>query len=232
MSDLIKLTKQLYPTGRAFRIQKNGIKEKFHEGLAVSEQAAIDSANGILNSILPDNDNFTIEDAGLWEIRLGMISGEGNLLSDRKAAILRKMRHPGNVLARQHYLYIENQLQVAGFNVFVHENRFLSGGVYITKTLQDLGVPVTNVIQHGQAQHGQIVHGQYIVDKVANYMDSAKDRLFYVGSTQKLRATFFISGEVLPDYADVLATREIEFRELILKLKPANTMVYLLINYV
>ena len=34
----------------------------------------------ILNSILPDNDNFDIDDAERWEERLGMISNSSDYL--------------------------------------------------------------------------------------------------------------------------------------------------------
>jgi hypothetical protein len=124
ISDILKLTKQLYPTGRAFNLKPGSIFEKLHTGLGQSELRAWQDANAILNSILPDNDNFTTDDATQWEIRLGLITNTSISLADRKAAILRKMNHPGSIKARQNYLYVQDQLQTAGFNVNVFENRF------------------------------------------------------------------------------------------------------------
>jgi len=121
---IIQLTKRLYPSGRAFRLPVDSTFLKLHEGLAESENRAFNSSLELLNQILPDNDNFTEDDATAWEIKLALAVSPGTLLEDRKEAIIRKMRHPGNILPRQHYLYVQKQLQDAGFNVFVHENKF------------------------------------------------------------------------------------------------------------
>jgi len=226
-NNLLKLTKQLFPTGRAFRFSLNGIKQKYTEGLLLSEQRALDDAYSVLYTILPDNDNFTADDASIWENRLGLINGDGKPLADRKAAILRKYRYPGDILPRQSAQYIEDQLQLAGFDVYVHENRFFPGPV--TKSPGELGVtPLPSVVQHGQFQHGQIQHGQSLFDICANYIDSDLDSGFVMSD---LRATFYISDVTLPDFADVDSDRKAEFRELILKLKPAHSAAFLFINY-
>lgn len=130
-----KLTKQLYPSGRAFKMPKDGFFQKLHDSLNLSEARAYTDAKAILGSILPDTDNFTEEDAAMWEQKLGMITNESVSLADRKAAIFRKMNHPGTIKARQSTLYIEGQLQEAGFNVQVHENRF---DKYISSSVQGI----------------------------------------------------------------------------------------------
>jgi hypothetical protein len=122
-----KLTKQLYPSGRAFKMPKDGFFQKLHDSLNLSEARAYTDAKAILGSILPDTDNFTAEDAAMWEQKLGMITNEDVALADRKAAILRKMNHPGTIKARQSASYIQGQLQAAGFDVDVVENVFLNG---------------------------------------------------------------------------------------------------------
>src|SRR5687767_5121626 len=108
---IITLTKQLYPTGRAFRVAVDSYKLRLHNALAISEAQAYADALSTLDSALPDNDDFTEEDAAAWEHRLGLISNELVPLETRKAAIIRKMNHPGTVPARQHYTYLESQLQ-------------------------------------------------------------------------------------------------------------------------
>lgn len=228
---ILSLTKQLYPTGRAFRMFFGSELSKLHDGLAVSEAKAYDDAMSILDSALPDNDNFTADDATDWERRLGLITNDLVPLADRKLAIIRKMNHPGTIPARQHYLYIEGQLQAAGFNVYVYENIFPgypSG--YVTKTPEEVSGGPGIVIQHGDIQHGDAQHGGYFFEKVVNSIDVDLDIVFNVGPD--LRNTFFIGGSPLGTYANVDVNRKDEFRQLILKLKPAHLVAFLFVNYV
>ncbi len=226
---LMKLSKQLFPTGRAWWVPANGYFEKLLTGLLASEARAYDDAVSILDSALPDNDNFTVDDAAAWEKRLGLITNSLVSLADRKLAIKRKMAHPGLIPARQNYLYVQGQLQAAGFNVYVYENRFVDYYEgYVTKTMEEWKTP--SEIQYGQIQYGQQQYGpNYEQILVANNIDEALDADFDVGPT--LRSTFFIGGSTAGIQADVPAIRKDEFRQLILKLKPAQMVAYLLINY-
>ena len=74
---IMALTRQLYPTGRAFKMPAGGWLEKLHHALGISEAKAYNDAVSLLNGLLPDNPNFTEEDASTWEVRLGMIDGTG-----------------------------------------------------------------------------------------------------------------------------------------------------------
>lgn len=129
IDDQIKaLTKQLYPTGRVWRINPNSVKEKFINGLLASEIRAYNDAVSILDSTLPDNPNFTVDDAAAWEIRLGLPDGSALSLSDRIKAIEVQLNWPGTNPAKGAEDYIQAELQAAGYNVCVHENLFLSAG--------------------------------------------------------------------------------------------------------
>ena len=156
----------------------------------------------------------------------------GVSLEDRKKAIKRKINHPGTIAARQHYLYIEGQLQAAGFDVYVYENRFpYGGGAYYTRSVYDVaGTSGINEFQHGDAQHGDDQHGGTYGNIIVNHISETLDQQFHV--TSNLRNTFFIGGNPLGRYANINANRKDEFRQLILKLKPAQMVGYLLINYV
>lgn len=234
--DKIKaLTQMLYPTGRAFRVTEDGDLYLLHQGLNQSEHEALTDAMSILDSILPDNDNFTEEDASAWEVRLGLITNDATPLADRKLAIIRKMNHPGTIKARQHYLYMQGQLQAAGFNVYVYENRFPTYPTgYTTKTPEQFALtPYPMVeIQHDYifVQHGDVQHGETEGNKVANRINQTIDNYFNIGANY--RSTFFIGGPYPGEFANVLASREQEFRQLIFKLKPAQTVGFLLINYI
>lgn len=230
--NILALSKQLYPTGRAFKMPKNGWLETLTYALSLSENRAYNDAVSVLSAVLPDNDDFTEDDAYDWERRLGMITGIGVNLEDRKKAIKRKINHPGDIAARQHYLYIEGQLQAAGFDVYVYENRFpYGGGTYYTRSIFDIvGTSGINDFQHGDDQHGDFQHGGTYANIIVNHIDETLDSSFFV--TANLRNTFFIGANPLGSFANISASRKDEFRQLILKLKPAQMVGYLLINYV
>lgn len=228
---------QLYPTGRAFKKFFGGVLDQLHNGLSLSEQQAYDDAVSILDSALPDNDNFTSQDATDWERRLGLITNLSVSLADRKLAITRKMNHPGEFAARQHFLYIQTQVRLAGFDVFLHENIFdpYPYGDPVTRTLFDvvsLGGDAF-LAEHGNFEHGEFEHGQIGEDGVTlivNHIEEEKDIVFNIGAN--LRSTFFVGGSDIGTFANVDKDRKDEFRQLILRLKPTQEVGYLLINYV
>lgn len=233
-SIILTLTKQLYPNGRAFKLPFDGFFEKLHKGLAVSEAKAYEDALSIKNSLLPDNNSFTVEDAEDWERRLGLVSNPLTTLTDRKAAIKRKLQQPGKNPAKNHYLNLQKQLQDAGFPVTVYENRFLvyypNGYIALYPSQITAATPIYNVLRHGMVNHGSgIHHGKFYNNKIANYIDERKDYYFDIGKS--LHSTFYIGGSPVGTFANIPASRKNEFRELVLKLKPAQTVAYLFINF-
>lgn len=225
------LASQLYPTGRAFYMQKGGVMDNTHIAFNRSFIRLVNDAKSTIDSCFPDNANFSADDCTLWEWRFGIVTDTSLSLSDRKAALLRRMGRGRNVPARQHKNYIEYQLQIAGFNVFVHENGFIEGGVKIYKNPSDIIAGGAGVVQHGgTSQHGiGMQHGGGSAQVIAN---SYKPNEPYSVADDKLWATFFIGGEILGDMAEIPAKREEEFRELVLKLKPAHLVAFTFINYV
>ncbi len=231
------LTKSLYPTGRVFRQKIGSIIDELNKGLSLSELQALEDGLSTLDSALPDNDNFTSDDATDWERRLGLITNLAVPLEDRKQGIIRKMNHPGELAARQHHLYIQTQVQLAGFNVFLHENIFdpYPYGDPVTDTAFNVAVLANDdlIAVHGGFEHGELEHGQIGEDGVAllvNHIDEAKDQSFDIGAN--LRSTFFVGGLEVGQFADVDIERKDEFRQLILRLKPTQTVGYLFINYI
>lgn len=223
MMDLLKVTKRLYPTGRAFRVPSGSKLEQLHKALSLSEQRAIDSATiEVFNSLIADNDQFTEDDAAIWEARLSIISNQLTDLDSRKAAIRRKYFAPsGENPALQHYLRLQQSLQDAGFDLFVHEN-------FAGQSPGDI-TPVSSV-QHSPSsvQHGNINHGGSTLEIIANSILPSGDAGFLVGD---LRSTFFIGADTLGDFANVPLSRQSELRQLILTLKPVQAIGYMLVNY-
>ena len=224
------LAVSLYPTGLAFTFPKFGVGDKLHEAINVSFIRIINDCRSTLDSLIPDNENFNSDDCSLWEYRLGLRSNIYANIDDRRSAILRKMSRGRNVKARQSKDYLEYQLQTAGFNVFVHENGFLEGGVWVYKTPLDITGSALNLTQHANSvQHGLgLQHGEVSSQVIAN--SSKPNESFSVGFGNQW-ATFFIGGQVLGTTATIPANREIEFRELVLKLKPLHLVAYTFINF-
>lgn len=276
-STILKLTKRLYPKGRAFRVPVGGIMEKIHKALATSESNTYTNALSVLDSILPDNDNFTLSDANEWERRLGLIDNPLTSLADKKLNIARKYKHPGTIKARGHYLNLERELRSAGFNVRVTENRYLSptlideqfgiaefgisefGGTLPNPNKYEVIDPRsfnTGLSDFGIAEFGVAEFGGGInFSLVVNEIDETTDNTFFDAMTeieiaefgtaefgtaefggtftytQALRSSFFVSGETINDMANILLNRKEEFRQLILRLKPVQTVGILLVNY-
>lgn len=226
-----KLASQLYPTGRAFYMPKGGIADKTHIAFNRGLIRIVDDANSTIDSCFPDNANFTIDDCTLWEYRLGITTDLSSTLLNRKLAIYRRMGRGRNVLARQHKNYLEYQLQTAGFEVYVFENGFIEGGVKVYKSPEQVIRLHLPAVQHGgDSQHGiGLQHGGGNSQIIAN---SYKPDESYSVASDKLWATFFIGGEVLGSMATIPQNREEEFRELVLKLKPAHLVAFTFISYI
>ena len=233
---IFRLLRLLYPRGRAFKLPYLGTFWKLTDALSLSLARAASDGVSILDSIIPDNTNFTAQDATDWERRLGMITNSTVSLTDRKLAIYRKMAHPNGQPARQHYLFIEFQLRLAGFDVRLYENRFLVGSpaVMETKTPSDiLGIPIGLAI-YGDVAYGETAYGSGWIDEgitiISNNLEAVRDATFSFGANY--RSTFYIAGSTITTFANVDADREIEFRELVLKLKPAQTVGIAFVNYI
>ncbi len=231
---VLSLSKQFYPTGRAWKMPFGGRLESLHLALNISEVKAYEDAVSIKNTILPDNDFFLEDDATDWERRLGLITNHSTPLIDRRLSIKRKLNQPGIAPAKSNWRYLQEQLQAAGFNVFVFENRFFDyPDGYVTKTPAEFSLttyPIGLQFQHGDHQHGDIQHGGSLANQIVNSVFQEIDDQFEIG--ENFRSTFFIGGEIAGSFANVDITREQEFRQLILTLKPVQTVGFLLINYI
>ncbi len=225
VGELGDLYVQLYPTGRAFYQNENGIFRKFHSAINTSIGRLMRDADLIIEKNIPDNDNFNIDDCRLWEYRLGLSSNESLDLTTRRLMIKRKLGHPNNVKSRQTKSYMEFQLQAAGFDVYVHENTIPY------QSPNDIIGLSSNEVQHADdIYHGDsLQHGGDSFDVIANSFEESE--AYAIGGEANLWATFFIGGENLGDYANITTNRLREFKELVLKLKPAHLAAFTFINY-
>ena len=219
------LSSDLYPTGRAWRMKECSSFENLHKGLNLSSARLVLDGMDTIETTLPDTFKFGITDIRLWEYRLGLISNESTIITDRRAAVLRKLGFPSNIKARQNAYYMTTQLRKAGFNVSVHENTIPY------RTPEEIINIEGEETQHGgTTQHGDnTTHGAGNYDVIANSVEPAED--YAIGGEENLWATFYLANVKISQYATVPAAREREFRELVLKLKPAHTVAFTFINY-
>jgi len=159
------------------------------------------------------------------------------------------MNHPGEIPARQSDDYLQQQLQAAGFNVYVHRNSTditVGSAIAIAAGIAICGTAICGTAicgseysafsewfyeeQCGSAICGTaICGGKYYNNKVVNWIDYVKDIFFNIGDNN--RSTFFIGGQVFGTFTNVDVERREEFRQLILRLKPVHSVAYLLIDY-
>lgn len=234
--DFIKLAKQLAPNGRAFHMPQDGLMLMRHEAIAEVLSDVYADIVGTLDSVYPDNANFTADDASYWERVLGIYSTTGTTLADRKLAITAKLNYPGTTLARQHYSFIQSQLRDAGFDVYIYENRFLEGAppAYVTHTPSEIIGSNVGYAALGGFSLGELNLGSQWSDDdisiISDYIEEEKDEVY--GFTANLRPTFFVASDPITDFADVDVVRKTEFRQLLLQLKPQHSVGYLFVNYV
>lgn len=214
-----------------------GIFYRLHRALSVSFKKAWDDLHSIQDAQLPDNPNFTIADARDWYRRLGIYDSGTVSLADMKLAIAQRMSWPVTPLDKQHYQYIEDQLQAAGFNVYVKENRWPAFGTYHTVTPGMILAGPWGLAHYGAVKYGQTNYGTPAsaggVTIIANYIEEAKDAGFVVAPNY--RSTFFVGAagltESLADFATVPIGRKDEFRQLLIKLKALHAVGFLFVNY-
>lgn len=214
------IIKDLFPRARAWLLRRYGVFYQLFEALGLSENRALQENYKLIDSVIPDNDNFTIKDAERYERALGLYNSTGLSLSDRKVLILEKIKYPGEMVARQHRLYLQKRIQEAGFDLYVHKNT----------TPDYLQASLYGSIRYGDAMYGDnSISGSQVL---ANYVDKLKDNNYLVGNLDSMKMVFLIGGAVSGDFADIDISREQELRQLILRIKPAQTVGILLINYI
>lgn len=130
-------------------------------------------------------------------------------------------------------------MQAAGFNVTVYENRFFIGSPPSWQTLKPyeiIGIPsageaILNNFELGEVQLGDkwTYNG---ITLAVNYLEEIEDALFNI-PPENYRSTFYVADPSgITTFATIPLARKVEFRQLLLSLKPAQTVGILFVNYI
>jgi hypothetical protein len=212
----------LLPQAAAWRITVNKTLRRFFEGLAGTASDARDFVDGVYDQVFPD----TTDELTQWENQFGLITA--TLEADRRANIAAAWQETGGQSPR----YIQDTLQAAGFEVFVHE-WWSSGPPYVARDPRDYTEqPLIGSTQCGEAlalcgepdaQCNRFLQNSpgYFVN--LNWTDVAPppvpdDPAFWP-------YFLYIGGETFPDPVFIDADRRDEFERLIQKIKPAQQWI-------
>lgn len=246
------ITEKLFPTGRAHKVGKVG--EDMRLALSDGVERVNDSIDNLTHGVLPDNPNFTIDWVVRHEKMYGLSVYPGDTLQIRVTRILSHITPINQEYGSLSLDSIQNEINNNGWSgiLFVHEN---PNGFYPQQVLPQLSYPP----QLGDNQLGdsQIGTFDYISDypqffvrsqlgdnqlggvqlgtppqfnnKIANSLKRYDD-LFV--NLSPIENTFYVCGQNLGDIVTLPQSDEIPLRQLLLNIKPLNSVGFLLIEYV
>ena len=170
----------------------------------------------------------------IWEWILDLLSV--GTVEERLNTIIATLVNVGNISLSA----LQNTLQDAGFDVYVHCNANESSVLGVTYSESTyFGGTIDSDISLVRYVDGLSSVGypnKMIHEVCVNYIDAAKDGAKYDGNftndPRRWEFTFFIGGSTKLTRANVDAERKSAFRELILRSKPMGMWALLLIDYV
>ncbi len=247
-----KVTDQLFPTGRAHKVQAVG--ERTRDAITDGINDLDNGINDLLNGVLPDNSGFTVEWCERHERMYALPSYNSDTLQDRIDRIIAHLTPPNPEYGYLSLEAIQNELNANGWNgiLYVYENLT---GLFPQQVLPQLSFPP----QLGNGQLGDFQLGtfnfasdypqfftQYQLgdfqlgasqlgsapqfnNKIANSVNRYDD-LFV--NLYPISNTFYICGPNLGDIVILPLSDEVKLRTLLLEIKPLNSVGFLLIEYI
>ena len=252
MSISRNITDLLFPTGRAHKVGEvgNALRNGMTDGFSYVDN----DIDNLLNGVLPDNPDFTIEWCKRHEKMYGLSTFNSDTLQDRINRIKMHLTPPNPQLSLISQSELQAEIDNAGWGgiLYIHENLqgqepievlpqlsfpnqlgnhqlgdFQLGGVDATNDYpQFYNNYQLNDFQLGDAQLGDIPQFN---NKIANHLDRNRD--IFV-NYEPIEHTFFVCGVNLGDIVQLPASDEIPLRQLLLNIKPASAVGFLLIEYV
>lgn len=252
MGRFSKIFNQLLPTGRAYNYGDvgNTLTDANADGL---ERLTVE-VDDLLNGVLPDNPNFDANWCAKLEKVYSLSVTSSMTLTQRKAQILRAMTPPNPNRSLINIQAIQDEINNAGWNgqLYVFENPL---GLLPYQVLPQLSFPpqladfqlgdlqlgaynyaddypyLYQWMQLGNFQLGnpQLNNFPLFNNKIANSLNRYND--IYV-NLDPLAHTFYICGVNFGDVVTLPASDEIPLRQLLLNIKPAGSVGFLLIKYI
>lgn len=238
MSLFLRIYTHLLPTGAAWRLGFQKQLTKFFNGLTGFPSDARAFADGVYQDLFP----ATTRELALWEAEFGLVADPSD--SVRRLNLAAAWKATGG----QSPSYIQGVLQTAGFNVFVHE-WWSSGPPFVARDPRTYTkLPLIGTFQCSPHSFGanqpqctpRSVPGGPTCDAFL-----ANDVGYLVNIDLTRRAPprvpaatdfwpffIYISAASFPTLATVPAARRAELERLVLKLRPAQQWVVMLVNYV
>ncbi len=201
--------KQLYPNGHAFNVSDNTNRFSVHESIDEALNGFISQLASLVNGAIPDSMDLDEKEVELLEDKYGVYFVEGLTLMQRIERIRLKMTYPNRVVNRSSAAWIQHVLNTFGFKVSIYENEGINPSL-----VSDF---ISN--QYGRSMYGASSFGGYQYNVIANSMFRGEKYNF----GGNLWATFFIRIN-----EPIESSRVSEFRELVLKLKPAHLCAIIL----
>lgn len=233
MSLFLRIYTHLLPTGAAWRLGFQKQITKFFDGLTGLPSDARAYADAVYQDLFPS----TTRELESWEREFGLEPNGSE--ATRRLALAAAWASGGG----QSPAYIESVLQTAGFNLFVHE-WWSSGPPYVARdprtytTHPKIGTWQCSTFLSGPRcssfstkprcnaflanEPGYIVNKDLTRRPPPPVPDDASKFPFFI----------YIGAATFPTHATVDATRRDELERLILKIRPAQQWVVMLVNYV
>lgn len=218
----------LLPQGAAWRITVAKTLRNFFEGLSGFGADFKDFVDAVYEDVFPE----TTRELAEWEAQFGIEANPDE--SVRRLNLAAEWAAGGGQSPR----YIQDVLQTAGFDVYIHE-WWSSGPPWVARDPRDYTeIPLIGTVQCGEAlaQCGEptaLCNGLLANDPGYIVNDDLSQRAPPPVPDDPDAWPYFLyfGGETFPDPAVVPIARKAELRRLILKLKPAQQWVVLIVDY-
>lgn len=245
--DFLKQIQHLLPNGRAWRLTATKKLRQFFEGLTGLGEDSKEFTDLVWLDAFPD----TTRELGLWEAQFG-INSDGISTAERRQRLTAAWQAVGGQSPR----YIQDTLQAAGFDVYVHEwwdpadeppVNFLTQvparnpGAYLSPTFDEevgggyllvnsLFTSRTVIIPRAGESGIQAGEALALAGNYLSFEDVPKEYAIPIDSGY-WPFFLYIGGETFPDLAYLPPERRGEFEELCLKICPAHLWLGLLVAY-
>ncbi len=223
-----RMIQHLLPRAAAWRTTAAKTLRNFFEGLS----GAPEDFRGFIDDVYGDVFPETTRELAQWEEQFGIVANP--VEATRRLNLAAEWAAGGGQSPR----YIQDVLQTAGFDVYVHEWP-ASGPPWFPRDPRDYtDLPLIGTVQCGEvlAQCGEataLCNGLLANDPGYIVNDDLSGNAPPPVPDDPARWPYFlyVGGETFPDTATIPVERKAEFRRLVLKLKPTQQWLVLLVEY-